>query len=177
MHVGFVKTFKTRQYLKEYGRKEYHPFPMFFSCLYWKTNLCANIVYRRNYLSTTLCLKHEYTWVIYGDYVVLRLECTRLIRVDCNVLQSWMHREWYQYVFQFAHTWTERLNTLHSWQNFILLSMLLILWLFLKSSNNSSCFWTWKTICLNHALRTLYTVWVVTSLATASLLSSDNVLI
>ena len=32
----------------------------------------------------------------------------------------------------------ERLNTLHSWQNFILLSIFLILWLFLKSSNNSS---------------------------------------
>ena len=37
------------------------------------------------------------------------------------------------------------------------------------------CCWTWKTICLSHAFRTLYTVWVVTSLATASLLSSGKV--
>ncbi len=33
---------------------------------------------------------------------------------------------------------THGLERLHSWQNFILLSIFLILWLFLKSSNNSS---------------------------------------
>ena len=37
------------------------------------------------------------------------------------------------------------------------------------------CCWTWKTICLSHAFRNPITVWVVTSLATASLLSSGKV--
>ena len=32
MHVGLAKAFKTRQYLKVYGRKEYHPLPKFFHC-------------------------------------------------------------------------------------------------------------------------------------------------
>ena len=71
MHVGLVKAFKTRQYLKEFGRKEYHPVPMFFLSVVKDKPLCKHRL-QGELFEYTLCFKHEYTWVIYGDYVVLR---------------------------------------------------------------------------------------------------------
>ena len=53
------------------------------------------------------------------------------------------------------------MDTLYSWQSFTLLSMLLVSLLYLKSSNNSLCFQTWKTICLIQPLRSLQAVQVV----------------
>ena len=40
MHVGLVNAFKARQYLKEYGRKEYHPLPKFFHDILEEKPLC-----------------------------------------------------------------------------------------------------------------------------------------
>ena len=60
---------------------------------------------------------------------------------------------------------------------FHLLSMLLMLWLFLKSSNNSCLLLNMKDNLSKSCSQNPYTVWVVTSLATASLLSSGKVFI
>ena len=73
--------------MKEYGREKCHPFPMFFLSVVEDKPLCKHRL-QEELFEYTLCLKHEYTWVIKGDYVVLHLECPTLIRVYCNVLQA-----------------------------------------------------------------------------------------
>ena len=73
--------------------------------------------------------------------------------------------------------WTHMdLKTKH-FANLILLSMLLMLWLFLKSSNNSCLLLNMKDNLSESCSQNPYTVWVVTSLATALLLSSGKVFI
>jgi hypothetical protein len=70
-----------------------------FSLLFWyvyvwrRLNLCANIVYRRNYFSTTLCFKREYTWVIKVDFVVHRSRMHKTLKVDFSVLRTQMHMD------------------------------------------------------------------------------------
>ncbi len=70
-----------------------------FSLLIWyvyvwrRLNLCANIFYRGNYLSTTLCFKREFTWVIKVDFVVQRSRMHKTLKVDFSVLQTWMHMD------------------------------------------------------------------------------------
>ena len=42
MRVGLVKTFKTQQYVKECGRKEYHPFPIVLLFIVKDKPLCKH---------------------------------------------------------------------------------------------------------------------------------------